>query len=175
MSSVGGNSKRFKVLMRDDFKCRYCGIKAGEKELEVDHIIPKSRGGSNNLENLVTSCFECNRGKRDKSLIADAPEVEISEQTKLAIEAYKKKVQEDDASRVYINYFLQNAPHKHELNGHELRMFKEFNKRFHPKIIFEAIDIAIEKYIPETATDKDYYLAIKKIGGISHNKMMEIL
>lgn len=167
------NSKRFKVLMRDGFKCRYCGKKSDEKQLEVDHIIPRSRGGSNNLENLITSCFECNRGKRDKTLIESAPEVEISEQTKIAIEAYKKKVQEEDAARVFIKYFLDRAPHEHYLNSHELRMFREYNKKFHADIVFEAIDIAIDKYIPVVATPKDYYLAIKKIGGISHNKMLE--
>lgn len=173
MASKKGNSKRFKVLMRDGFKCKYCGSTADEKELEVDHIIPRSRGGSNNMENLVTACFECNRGKRDKTLIQDAPEVEITEQTKIAIEAYKKKVQEDDSVNLFINYFLKNAPHTHELNGHEKRMFREYNQKFIPDIVFEAIDIAINKYIPERATNKDYYLAIKKIGGISHNKMME--
>lgn len=161
--------------MRDNFKCRYCGKTANEKELEVDHVVPRSRGGSNAMINLVTSCFECNRGKRDKTLLADSPEVEISEQTKQAIEAFKKKTQEDDAARIFINYFLKNAPHEHELNGHELRMFRDYNKKFHADIVFEAIDIAITKYIPKVANDKDYYLAIKKIGGISHNKMMERL
>ena len=73
MAEKKSNSKRFKVLMRDNFKCRYCGKTSDEKELEVDHVIPKARGGSNNLENLVTSCFECNRGKRDKTLIMDTP------------------------------------------------------------------------------------------------------
>lgn len=173
MEKTRGNAKRFKVLMRDGFKCRYCGKSADEKELEVDHIIPRSRGGSSDLSNLVTSCFECNRGKRDKSLITETPEVEISEQTKIALEAYKKKVQEEDATRVFINYFLKRIPHEHNLNAYELRMFRDYNRKFHPDILFEAIDIAIEKYIPEKAFDKDYYLAIKKIGGISHNKMME--
>lgn len=170
---VKGNSIRFKVLMRDGFKCKYCGKTGDEKQLEVDHIIPRSRGGTNALVNLVTACFECNRGKRDKMIIENMPEVEVSEQTKSAIEAYKKKVQEDDTARVFINYFLKNAPHEHELNGHELRMFRDYNRKFHADIVFEAIDIAIDRYIPDPATDKDYYLAIKKIGGISHNKMLE--
>lgn len=170
-----GNSIRFKVFMRDNFKCKYCGKTADEKALEVDHIIPRSRGGSNELINLVTACFECNRGKRDKNILIETPEVEVSEQTKLAIEAYKKKTQEEDCVRVFTNYFLKNAPHDHELNAHELRMFRDYYRNFHPDILFEAIDIAIEKYIPKKATDKDYYLAIKKIGGISHNKMMERL
>jgi hypothetical protein len=57
---------RFQVLQRDNFKCQYCGrgIENGIK-LVVDHINPRSKGGLATLDNLVTSCFECNMGKRD--------------------------------------------------------------------------------------------------------------
>ena len=57
-------SLRFKILKRDDFKCQYCGksVKDGAI-LEVDHIIPKSKSGTDNADNLITSCRECNRGK----------------------------------------------------------------------------------------------------------------
>lgn len=56
-------SKRFKVLNRDNFTCQYCGKKSPEAKLEIDHIKPVSKGGDNSMENLVTSCFDCNRGK----------------------------------------------------------------------------------------------------------------
>ena len=56
---------RFLVLKRDRYTCQYCGRKAPEVELEVDHRIPVAKGGSNNLSNLVTACRDCNRGKRD--------------------------------------------------------------------------------------------------------------
>lgn len=54
------------VFERDEFTCQYCG-KVGGK-LEVDHKIPISRGGTNDFENLTTSCRKCNRQKRDKSV-----------------------------------------------------------------------------------------------------------
>lgn len=57
---------RFKVFQRDNFTCRFCGLRAPDVILEVDHFTPKSRGGSDNEENLGTACFDCNRGKRDK-------------------------------------------------------------------------------------------------------------
>lgn len=59
---------RFEVFKRDSFCCQYCGRSAPEVVLEVDHIIPVSKGGDNDISNLITSCFDCNRGKSDKKL-----------------------------------------------------------------------------------------------------------
>jgi hypothetical protein len=50
--------------MRDGFKCAYCGKNSNQEELEVDHIHPRSQGGSDSPSNLTTSCKKCNRGKR---------------------------------------------------------------------------------------------------------------
>ena len=63
-----GNKKRFDVFKRDGFTCQYCGGHPPERVLECDHIIPVSKGGTDDINNLVTSCFECNRGKRDHEL-----------------------------------------------------------------------------------------------------------
>lgn len=57
------NPLRFKVLLRDRFRCFYCGVEASEARLEVDHVHPISRGGRTKITNLVTSCRACNRGK----------------------------------------------------------------------------------------------------------------
>lgn len=58
-------TQRYKILERDAFRCVYCGATAEESRLEVDHVIPRSKGGTDNPHNLVTACFDCNRGKRD--------------------------------------------------------------------------------------------------------------
>ncbi len=57
---------RFFILTRDNFICQYCGrgVEDGTK-LHVDHIYPESKGGKFEVENLITSCFECNEGKKD--------------------------------------------------------------------------------------------------------------
>jgi Homing endonuclease associated repeat/HNH endonuclease len=55
--------KRFFVLKRDNYRCVLCGVSA--VPLEVDHIVPAARGGSDRLDNLQTLCVPCNRGKRD--------------------------------------------------------------------------------------------------------------
>lgn len=55
---------RFMVLERDNFACRYCGAKAPDVVLHVDHIVPVSKGGTSKPDNLVTACEACNNGKR---------------------------------------------------------------------------------------------------------------
>ena len=63
---------RFEVLKRDNFTCQYCGRKSPEVELEVDHIEPYSKTKDNSLENLITACKDCNRGKKaDTVMIHD--------------------------------------------------------------------------------------------------------
>lgn len=54
---------RFEIFKRDGFTCQYCGGHPPDKTLEVDHIIPVSKGGTDEMHNLITSCFDCNRGK----------------------------------------------------------------------------------------------------------------
>lgn len=54
---------RFETMKRDNFTCVLCGNTAKESRLEIDHIIPVCRGGKNNMDNLRTTCFKCNRGK----------------------------------------------------------------------------------------------------------------
>ena len=59
---------RFEVFKRDAFTCQYCGRKAPDVVLQVDHIYPQSKGGASDILNLVTSCAECNNGKSDREL-----------------------------------------------------------------------------------------------------------
>lgn len=57
---------RYSILKRDGFKCHYCGAKAGDTKLEVDHIVPQSKGGTDEPSNLITICRDCNRGKSNR-------------------------------------------------------------------------------------------------------------
>ncbi len=50
-------ASRPRIYKRDHYQCVYCG---SNKDLTLDHVIPKSRGGGNEWTNLVTSCFKCN-------------------------------------------------------------------------------------------------------------------
>lgn len=65
--------QRFDVFKRDAFTCQYCGCTPPSVVLEVDHVHPVSKGGSNQVDNLLTACFDCNRGKSD-GLLTSLPE-----------------------------------------------------------------------------------------------------
>lgn len=54
---------RAAVMLRDLNMCQYCGETPGRRELTVDHVIPRSRGGGHNWQNLVTACKHCNQKK----------------------------------------------------------------------------------------------------------------
>jgi 5-methylcytosine-specific restriction endonuclease McrA len=57
---------RKNLLLRDGYKCQYCSTEPGLRELNVDHVVPRSRGGRDSWDNLVISCRSCNlrKGKR---------------------------------------------------------------------------------------------------------------
>ena len=57
---------RLKILNRDDFTCRYCGSK--NPFMTVDHVLPVTRGGTDDESNLVAACQSCNSKKNNKPL-----------------------------------------------------------------------------------------------------------
>ena len=64
MSKTPINTRqRFRVLARDNFRCGYCGATPDVADLHIDHILPRSAGGTNDICNLITACSQCNRGK----------------------------------------------------------------------------------------------------------------
>jgi 5-methylcytosine-specific restriction endonuclease McrA len=54
---------RFNVYARDDDTCQYCGKRHRRSELNLDHVVPRSRGGQTSWENVVCSCVPCNLRK----------------------------------------------------------------------------------------------------------------
>jgi ATP adenylyltransferase len=66
--SVGylSGTLRYEVLKRARFRCELCGVSAEVRALEVDHIVPRSRGGTDEPANLQALCYRCNSMKRDR-------------------------------------------------------------------------------------------------------------
>jgi len=54
------------ILERDKYVCQYCGP-TGPKATTIDHVLPRSRGGTSSPNNLVACCFKCNQRKGDKT------------------------------------------------------------------------------------------------------------
>ena len=55
------------VLARDHYTCQYCNAQPGKAHLTIDHVVPRSRGGETNWENVVTACGPCNRRKGNRT------------------------------------------------------------------------------------------------------------
>lgn len=71
------NSTAFKVLVRDKYKCHYCGVTVDpnlkptdDLFATMDHVVPIKHGGKSNLDNLVLACYKCNNAKGHKSYIS---------------------------------------------------------------------------------------------------------
>lgn len=60
-----GFSKMMRIVRRDDYRCQHCQKKLQDNEVEFDHIIPISKGGSSEEHNIRLTCFDCNRDKSD--------------------------------------------------------------------------------------------------------------
>ena len=57
---------RANVYLRDRFRCQYCGHNGKRSELNIDHLVPRSRGGGSTWENVVVACIPCNRRKANR-------------------------------------------------------------------------------------------------------------
>lgn len=58
---------RKNIFKRDRYTCQYCGCQPGPEELTIDHVMPRSRGGTSTWENCLLACVACNKKKADKT------------------------------------------------------------------------------------------------------------
>ena len=72
---------RFERFKKDSFQCQYCGRKTPEVILEIEHIVAVANGGTNDIENLTTACWDCNRGKGATPLDEIPGSIDLHQQT----------------------------------------------------------------------------------------------
>lgn len=99
---------RFEILRRDQHTCRYCGAKAPDVPLRVDHVIPEALGGPTEPSNLVTACEPCNSGKSSVALdgaVVEDIKADALRFAELQRQAYAVLVEKDRDSRTYQNEF----------------------------------------------------------------------
>ena len=67
LARPGVSFSRRNVLLRDAFQCQYCGCRPPIRELTMDHVLPRSRGGGTTWDNVVTACRRCNVRKGNRT------------------------------------------------------------------------------------------------------------
>jgi CRISPR/Cas system Type II protein with McrA/HNH and RuvC-like nuclease domain len=182
-------SIRFKVFARDGFTCQYCGKTPPEAILEVDHIMPRSKGGFDCIENLVTACRDCNRGKSDKVLKSKVYEAQKAEMENfkesnaqlIAYQAYlmarRRKAQRD---LLYVIKYLREET-TYEENGHQYcisidekadgKSILYFLKRLPLAEVLEAVDIALSWLNGHYRGEHEFDRLFKYFCGVCHKKI----
>ena len=167
---------RFEVFKRDSFTCQYCGQKAPDVILEVDHITPVSKGGKNEILNLITSCFDCNRGKSNRDL-KNAPKsiTENNEQLKeksAQLKEYQKYVKSID--KIYreqiemVNEaFTDSFPEKELTYSFKNSSVKKFIKLLGVEEVVDSMNVACSRVHYKSDQAIKYFCGIcwKKIKG----------
>ncbi len=102
---------RFEILRRDNHTCRYCGAKAPDVALTVDHVVPVSLGGQDVPENLVAASGDCNGGKSsataDAAMVADVAEDAIRWRKAMEI-AQEMAIRESTVNEALAQQFFDN-------------------------------------------------------------------
>lgn len=164
---------RFEVFKRDSFTCQYCGSKAPDVILEIDHMKPVAKGGKNEIINLITSCFDCNRGKSKNEISDDS-----------VVEKQRKQIEELNLRRLQLEMMLQwrdgiadiekqknkaaidlfNSFFKTKaLNQNGEKIINGYVKKFGLQQTLDAIQVSADKYLK---SEDDIEICLKKVGGI---------
>ena len=144
---------RFEVFKRDSFVCQYCGSHPPEAVLHADHIIAVANGGTNDQDNLITSCDRCNFGKGarplsdiPKSLQEKAAEVaEREEQIRgySEVMAAKRERIESECwlvANIFIEHFGKDGIRRDWFTS-----IKRFVKELGVDEVIEAMEIAVSR------------------------------
>lgn len=118
---------RYEILKRDRFTCSYCGAHPPDVLLEIDHVIPKAAGGSDDPDNLITACWDCNRGKGDR-LLDEGGRPAVSAKT---VEQMEERLSQ---AKAYVDLLNQLS---HVADGMVARVTEEWARAFNASIVEE--------------------------------------
>lgn len=170
---------RFEVFKRDKFKCQYCGASAPQSLLQVDHINPVANEGTNEILNLITACFDCNNGKRDKLLTDDTRITkqkeqleqlqERREQLEMMMEWHQGLKDLDEETVNKLKAYWEGLAKGFSINENGVSNLKKWLKKFDFDEILKAMDVAATQYLEwegEVVTSESWEIAYSKIGAI---------
>ena len=148
---------RFEIFKRDKFCCSFCGQSAPDVILEIDHIKPVVEGGKNDILNLTTACFDCNRGKGKRKLSDDSSikkqltQLEIlqekRDQLKLLTQ-WRDRLDnlDDDFIKYCEKIFKKKSKTNFVLNDNGRNGLLKLKKKYSDNEIFEVCKISFEQY-----------------------------
>jgi len=164
---------RFEVFKRDGFRCAYCGKSPPDVLLEIDHIQPKSKRGKDDVNNYLTACFDCNRGKRATPLnvaplqlaenlaILKEKELQLREYNRL-IAKIERRIKKD--AEIVNNIYSSTFPDWQLTERFKTQSIALFLKRLPSSEVLEAMKLTCDR-----VGDKD--VAVKYFCGVCWRKI----
>lgn len=170
---------RFEVFKRDNFTCQYCGRKAPDVILNVDHIHPVKEGGTNDILNLITSCFDCNSGKRHRKLsdntVVEKQRQQIEELNERRIQLemmlqWRDEVEkfETDKLQILVDRLSEKFSSKFYMSDSFKKELKTALKKYGLENMLEAIAISDNTYLKNPEDRENAELFLRKIPGIAY-------
>ena len=175
MRKAIGKKLRFEVFKRDEFTCVYCGATPPSVILQIDHIHPVAEGGSNHIDNLITSCQPCNIGK-GANLLTNIPQslkekasfvAEQEAQLKGYYEIMQMQQDRIDAEIWQIAEILDSVTPENGINRDWAQSIKKFLNNLGFFVVKDASEIARVKYKYGGKKAFLYFC------GICHNRMKD--
>ena len=166
--------RRFEIFKRDGFTCQYCGKRPPNTILHLDHIIPVSKGGTNQTENLITACIDCNLGKSNILLDNSKESLQhITERKKEAakqLRAYIKSCKEERRMKSLIVDEVE-AVFTEQFDLIFTEASRQSILRFHEKLPLSDLIFAMEKAV---ARINDSNECFRYFCGICHSKIKQL-
>lgn len=168
---------RFGVFKRDNFCCGYCGSHPPGVVLEVDHIQALSNGGTDDLNNLITSCFGCNRGKKDIALSNIPPtlseNMERMLEKKAQLAAYNREVKKSIQKKrreisAVESVFVSHFPKRMFTESFRTVSVARFLQSISVEMLKEFMEIACLRFLRAPSSAVLYFCGIcwKEIKGL---------
>lgn len=171
---------RFEVFKRDSFTCQYCGQTPPDAILEVDHIQPRSEGGSEDINNLTTACFSCNRGKGATPLITIpgkiSENIEIIKEREAQWQSYQRFIKNIGRREIREVAAVESAFQKlfptQEFSESFRRVsVKQFIRRLPLPIVLESLHIAYDHFPRSVSSRKDATRVLSYFCGVCWRKI----
>lgn len=166
---------RFEIFKRDNFNCQYCGAHPPKVILHVDHIHPVKDGGTNEIDNLITSCESCNLGK-SANLLSNIPvslkdKSALIKESEAQIKAYSK-VMQDKKDRLYSEKWkvaatLEGIERIEEYRISDLKSIEMFLTKLDFYTVIDSAELAYSMF------HRNNYSRFKYFCGICWSKIRE--